>query len=267
MRYLPITACSWVALAALALCTGLGAWGQDSSDPSSSGQSLGDAARKARQEHSAAGHVAAKQSVNEEDDGPDPGGVWRVRLCTRTPCYELSVALPKSPKWTRSAVEPRPVLIPLAGHEADMDHAIRIYPGEGLAPVFAPVDFAKRGLLQELFSRPEYFGQAARLLRDWHVQIDGSAALITQFTVLSGTNHYRGLSVVAASPNGSYGFACVFRDEDANAAASICEAIVKSARTQALEPAKPHIYPTYQDPPPDDPDDPADDPPDNGNPQ
>ncbi len=86
-------------------------------------------------------------------------------------------------------------------------------------------------------------------------------------SVLSGTNHYRGLSVVAASPNGSYGFACVFRDEDANAAASICEAIVKSARTQALEPAKPHIYPTYQDPPPDDPDDPADDPPDNGNPQ
>jgi len=262
MRISPLTTCSRMALAGLALCAGLGAWGQDSS-----GQSLGDVARKARQEHSAAGHVAAKQPVNEEEDGPDPGGVWRVRLCTRTPCYELSIALPKHPKWTRSAEEPRPVLIPLAGHEEDPAHAIRIYAAESLGPMYAQVDGAKRVFLQGWFSRPEYFGQSARLLRDERIQIDGSAATITHFTIMSGVLKYRGLSVVASSPNGNYGFACVFRDEDASAAASICDAIVKSARSQALEPARPQVYPTYQDPPAYEPADPPDDPPDDDDPQ
>ena len=247
-------------LGALVLGTALVGWSQDSSDQSSSGQSLGDVARKTRQEHSAAGHVAAKQLVSEENDGPDPGGVWRVKLCTRTPCYELSIALPKHPKWARATAEPRPVLIPLAGHEDDPDRAIRVYPAESLGPMFSPIDGAKRVFLQGWFSQPEYFGQSARLLRDEHLQVDGSAAILTYFTVISGVLHYRGLSVVANSPNGNYGFACVFRDEDASAAASICEAIVKSARSTALEPAKPRVYPTYQDPPAYDPNDPPDEP-------
>jgi len=265
MKISTIATCSCIALAGLALCAGFTARGQDSPDQSST-QSLGDAARKARQEHAAAGHVAARQSVNEEDDGPDLSGVWRVKLCSRTPCYELSIALPKHPKWTRAAEQPRPVLIPLAGHEQDRDHDIRIYSGEALAGIFAPVAFAKRGLLQDQFSRPEYFGQSARMLRDWPLQIDGSPGIITLFTVFGGSVKYRGLSVVVASPNGSYGFACVFRDEDTTAAGSICEAIVKSARNQSLEPAKPQIYPTYQ-PSPDDPYDPADDPPDDSDPE
>lgn len=214
---------------------------------------MGDVARKTRQEHSTAGHVAAKQALNEEDDGPDPSGVWRVRLCTRAPCYELSIALPKHPKWTRAPDQPRPVLIPLAGHEQDADHDIRIYAGEALGPIFNPVDSARSDFLRGWFARPEYFGQPARSLRDEYVQVDGSWAAFTHFTVLGGAVKYRGLSVVVKSPNGGYGFACVFRDEDANAAESICEAIVKSARSQALEPAKPRIYPTYQDPPADDP--------------
>lgn len=261
MKISPIPMRGWWVVTALVLSAGLCASGQDASGGASS---PGDAARKARQERSAAGHVAAKQSVDEDEGGPDLSGVWRVRLCGRTPCYQLSIALPKHPKWTRAADQPRPVLIPLAGHEDQPDRDIRIYSGEALG---AQVAFAKRGLLQEQFSRPEYFGQPARMLRDWPVQIDGSPGIITLFTVLGGAIKYRGLSVVVASPNGSYGFACAFREEDANAAASICEAIVKSARSQALEPAKPQIYPTYREPQPDDPDDPADDPPDDGDPQ
>jgi hypothetical protein len=264
MKASPITVCGWSVVAALVLCAGIYSSAQD---PSGEGQSLGDAARKARQEHSAAGHLAAKQSVNEEDDGPDPGGVWRVRLCTRTPCWELSIALPKNAQWTRSADQPRPVLIPLVGNEAEPDHAIRIYSGEALAGILAPVEFAKRGFLQEWFARPEYFGQPARMLRDWHVPMNGGFGIITQFTVLGGATKYRGFSVVATSPNGSYGFACLFRDEDTSAAASICEAIVKSATSQALEPAKPHVYPTYEDPPRYEPDDQPDDPPDDGDPE
>jgi len=244
---------------ALVLCAGLVASGQDSS-----GQSLADAARKARQDHAAAGHVAARQNVNDEEDGPDPGGVWRVQLCTRTPCYELSIALPQHPKWTRSPDRPRPVLIPLAGREQDLDHAIRVFSGEALGPIFNPVDSARSDFLRGWFARPEYFGQPARLLRDEYVQIDGSWAAFTRFTVLGGGIQYRGLSVVVKSPNGGYGFACVFRDEDASAATSICEAIVKSARSQALEPAKLQVYPTYEGPDGNQPDDPADDPPDNG---
>jgi hypothetical protein len=56
MKVSPITVCGWSVVAALVLCAGIYTSAQDSSGE---GQSLGDAARKARQEHSAAGHVAA----------------------------------------------------------------------------------------------------------------------------------------------------------------------------------------------------------------
>src|SRR5216684_447554 len=107
-------------LTTLLSCVAVGAWGQDSS-----GQSLGDVARTTRKEHSSATHVPAKHAANGEDDGPDASGVWRARPCpTTTLCYELSTVLPKSPKWTRATSEPRPVLIPLAGHEEDPGRAI-----------------------------------------------------------------------------------------------------------------------------------------------
>ena len=246
-------------LAALALLASSGAFAQDSSGPS-----LGDVARKTRQEHAAPDRVAGKQLVNEEEDGPDTTGIWRVRLCSRTPCYELSIALPKSPKWTRAKAEPRPVLIPVPGAETDSNRVIRIYAAEslGTAP-YSPVDGAKRVFLQGWFARPEYFGQAARIALDEHVQIDGANATISHFTVTGDTSKYRGLSIVATTPNGSYGFACAFREEDTSAASSICDAIVKSARSQALEPGKRPVYPNYEPPEYDpryDPDDPPDDP-------
>ena len=160
MRGSPTTTWAGIALAGLFLGAGLGAWGQDSS-----GQSLGDVARKTRQEHSAAGRVAAKQPLNEEDGGPDAGGVWRMRLCTLIPCYELSVTLPKNPRWSRAAEQPRPVLIAVPGHEEDSGHAIRVYAAESNDLKYT-VDTFKRAFLQGWFARPEYFGQAARLARD-----------------------------------------------------------------------------------------------------
>jgi hypothetical protein len=217
---------------------GVCAWAQDAQP------SLGDAARKARKEHASSAHVPARQTTNEED-GPDAGGVWRVTLCSRTPCFQLSVTLPKSPRWIHPIAEPRPVLLPLAGREDDLNHAIRIYAAESLDPAYASVDLARRSLLQARFARPEYFGQPARLVRDEHVTIDNAIAVLTQFNLASDGIKYRGMSVVAGTTNGNYGFACVYRDEDASTAASICEAIVRSAHSIALMPAQRQVYPSY----------------------
>ena len=144
---------------------------------------------------------------------------------------------------------PRPVLIPLAAHEDDMNRAIRVYAAESLGPNYAALDAAKRAFLQGWFARPEYFGQAARHILDEHIMIDGRAAMVTHFTVNSGALKYRGLSVVVIANYSNFGFACVFREEDTDAAASICDAIIKSARIQTLEPARPQYYPPYQPPP------------------
>lgn len=250
----------WIAL--LAFGFGACVWAQDASP------SLGDVARKTRKEHSSVAHVPARQVTNEEEDGPDAGGVWRVRLCSRTPCYELSIALPKSPRWIRPKAEPRPVLIPLQGHAEDLSRAIRIYAAESLGPSYPSLDVAKRAFLQGLFARPEYFGQSARLVLDEHISLDGGPATITHFTLISDEIKFRGLGVIASAANGNYGFACAFREEDSSAASSICDAIVKSARSQALEPSRPRFYPTYQSPqyyPRYD--DPPDDPPDNDDPE
>lgn len=254
---------------ALALLTGLAlasfAWGQDSSS-----QSLGDVARKTRKEHASADHIVAKQVTNEEEDGPDPGGVWRAQLCTQTPCYEISITLPKSPKWRRMHEEPRPVLIPLSGHPDDPDHVIRLYAAQAL-PRNNTLDGGTRTFLQLWFARPEYFGQAARILLKQYVLIDGRAATVAHFSVTSGTVKYRGVSVVAGTSYGDFGFACAFREEDAADAASICDAIVNSTRTATVQPAVLRTYPRYDPPqyypepedPPDEPADPADDAPDN----
>jgi hypothetical protein len=246
-----------------ALAFGLSAsmWAQEAS------QSLGDVARKTRKEHGSASHVPAKQVTNEEEDGPDAGGVWRVKLCSRTPCYELSISLPKNPKWIRPAAEPRPVLIPLVGHEDDLSHAIRVYAAESIGPNYPQLDVAKRAFLQGWFARPEYFGQAAHLVLDEHTAVDGGQAIISHFTLISGGIKFRGVGVVATAPNGNYGFACAFREEDTEAANSVCDGIVKSAHGQILEASRPQYYPTYYPPqyypryerryddPPDDPED------------
>jgi len=257
MRNAPhiLTRCAGFAL--FLLCLGLSAPGQDSQ---SQGPPLGDIARKTRKAQSAPGHVPGKTLVDEEEDGPDTTGVWRVRLCTRTPCYELSVTLPKNSKWSRGEDEPRPVLIPLPGHEQDSAHVIRLYVAEAIGQMYTTVDGAKRIFLQGWFSRPEYFGQPARISLDEHVQFEGASGTISHFTVTTDANRYRGLSIVAATSNGAYGFACVFGEQDVAAAASVCDAIINSAQNQILTPVKRPIYPNYDPPayyrqadPPDDP--------------
>src|ERR1700730_7325364 len=52
---------AWMLLAALVSCAALGALGQSSSEQDPSGQSLGDVARKTRQERSATNHVPASK--------------------------------------------------------------------------------------------------------------------------------------------------------------------------------------------------------------
>jgi len=186
--------------------------------------------------------------ANDEDDGPDSSGVWRVRGCLRTPCNELSITLPKSPQWTREEAQPRPVVLPLPGAEEQASRVIRVYAADSFEPFFS-VDGANRTFLQGWFARPEYFGRAAHIVLDQHVQIDGYPAVFSHFRVAAKTANYQGMSVVASSPSGNLGFACVFRGEDFAAAASICDAIVKSARNPGVEPPKPRVYPQDDDPP------------------
>ncbi len=257
-----------IAAGTLLLCFGVRSLGQDTGQS----PSLGDIARKSRKEHSSVNHVPAKQVVNEEEDGPDPGGVWRLHACTYLPCFEVAIALPKTLKWTRLASKPRPVLISWKGPEEDPSHAIRIYAGEALPGTYSGPyypDAARRTLLQGLFARPEYFGQAAHIVLDEHIQIGNYPATITHFTVASGDAKYRGLSIASSATSGSLGFACVYREDDSKEAASICDGIIKSARIEAQAqynpqvrteyPDEPSVYYPRVDDPPDD--DPRDDPP------
>jgi hypothetical protein len=237
-----------IAAAILLLCFCASSWGQDSGQS----PSLGDVARKSRKERSSVDHVAAKQVMNEDQDGPDSAGVWRLHACTHAPCLEASITLPKSLKWTRSLIGPHPVLISLDGPEEDPSHAIRVYAEDGLSGVLYAggyfQDAAKRDLLQGLFARPEYFGQAAHLVLDEHVQVDTHPATVTHFTIASDTARYRGLSIVTASTSGSFGFACAYREEDAKDAASICDGIIRSARIEIQQQYKPQARPEYPQP-------------------
>lgn len=128
---------------ALLLLNG-GLWAQDASP------SLGDVARRARKERPSATHAPAKRITDDQDE-PDASGVWRTRLCSNVVCYTLSIALPKSPRWIRPSEEPRPLLIPVAGHEDDLSHAIRVYKAELIPTNLASADVAKKAFLQACF--------------------------------------------------------------------------------------------------------------------
>jgi hypothetical protein len=255
----------WVALGLFTFFAIAATSAQNCSNPS-----LADVARATRQEHAAPGHVPGKQLVDEEEDGPDSTGVWRLDACTLTStCYEVSITLPKSPKWTRLPSESRPVLIPLQNQEADMSHAIRLYAAENLAPANT-LDVARRTLLQSWFARPEYFGHEAQLLRDEHLSMNSTSLVVTHFTVAGGAVKYRGVSVLAGAYNDNHGFACVYREEDASAASSVCDAIIKSVDSHMLMDPPRRPAPKYHNPPhyEDDPaDSPHDDPPNQDDPE
>ncbi len=228
--------------------------------------SLGDLARKTRKEQASPSHIPAKQVSNEDQDGPDAAGVWRLQPCTAYGCGDFSIGLPKTPRWIRPEAEPRPVLIPLAGREDDLSHAIRVYAAESLHPREGSFQGAKRSFLQELFSRPEYFGHPARLINDEPATPSHGEMHISHFVITTDHDNYRGSSVIVSSGFGAYGFACVFRDEDSSAASSMCDGIVKSARDLSPYGTTRRSAPRYDDPPPtyrrkDDP--PSDDPEEN----
>lgn len=239
----------------LIFCAGVYVSGQDSPSPS-----LGDVARQSRTEHASPGQTAAEHSLNEDEDGPDASGTWQVRLCPQLPCDVLSITLPKTSKWSRAADPPRPVLIPVPGEGNDPAHAIRVYAADSIEGR-AYLESADKTFLQGWFARPQYFGRAARLERIERVKIDNYDAKITHFSVEAAPG-YHGLSVVSATAYGNFGFACVFRDEDASAAANVCDAIVKSARFQTIRPRRLTIFPG----PGDAPADPTEDAPADGDP-
>ena len=226
------------------------AWTQDSSGQPAS--PLGDVARKSRHERSAKDHVAAKKVLTEEGSIKP---ALRAEACPQQFCSTLSITLPAPVAWTKAGYIP----VPLPGHEDDKSHSIRIYEADSLKA--NDVDGAKRLFLQTKLSDPYFFGQPAKLQFDESTSIDGWPARITHFTVANRLMKFQGLGLVAAVPDGSFGFACVFRDEDSGDATGICESILNSAKIQVAEKYRPHVQP--DDPP----EDPADDPPSDDSPE
>jgi len=227
------------ASAMLWLCCSGCAWTQDSSAQ----PPLGDVARKSRQERSEKDHVVAKKVMDAEWS---PKATPHAFACKVQFCSSLTITLPAPVAWNNAGYIP----VPLPGHEDDKSRSIRIYEGDSLPA--SDAGWVKRLFLHNRLSY--FFGQPPRFLFDERTRINGWPARITHFTVASRVMKFRGLGLVAAAPDGGFGFACVFREEDSGDATNICESILNSARIEVAE-----KYRTYV--PPDDP--PTDDPPDN----
>jgi hypothetical protein len=226
-------------VAGIVLVCGLAvaAWAQDSGQA----PSLGDLARKTRQEHTAKDHVAAKQALTEESQS----ATWPVVACKYRPCYSLSITLPKNMQWSKPGDGPTFAIIPLPGHESDSGHLIRVYAGNLLNTT--TVEQGKNAFLQEGFWRPYSFGPAGKSVFDDQITIDGNPAVITHFTLPNKVGLYRGLALIAGTPAGSFGFACVFRDDDSGDATSVCESALNSGRISVMEETRPKGKPGDDD--------------------
>jgi hypothetical protein len=218
--------------AGLTVICGLGnaGWAQDSGQA----PSLGDLARKTRQEHTATDHVASKQILNEESQA---AATWPVVACKHRPCYSLSITLPKNAQWSKADAGQKYAFIALPGHEAEPGHIIRVYGADLLNS--STVEQGKHAFLQGWFSQPYVFGAAAKFVFDDQTTVDGNPAVITHFTLPNKMGQYRGLGLIAGTPAGSFGFACVFRDDDSGDATSVCESVLSSARITVMEETRP----------------------------
>jgi len=215
---------------ALVCSLAVAAWAQDSGQ----GASLGDLARKTRQEHTAKDHVASKQVLNEESQA---AATWPVVACRHRPCYSLSITLPKNAQWSKPDTGQKYAIIALPGHEADQGHMIRVYGADLLNA--STVEQGKHAFLQGWLSQPYAFGQAAKFVFDDQTTVDGNPAVITHFTLPNKVGQYRGLALIAGTPAGTSGFACVFRDDDSGDATSVCEGILSSGRISVMEETRP----------------------------
>lgn len=219
------------------VCVTVAVGAQDSGQSSS----LGDLARKTRQEHTSKEHVASRKTLNEENQS----STWMVHACKHLPCYSLTITLPKTTQWSKSATDQTYAIIPVPGHASDPNHIIRVYAADLLNTY--TVEQGKRLFLQEWFSRPYFFGQAARFEFDDQTSIDGNPAVITHFTLPNKVGLYRGLGLVAGPPAGTLGFACVFRDDDSGDAISLCEEALNSGRLSMMAETKPKPQPGDDD--------------------
>ena len=212
--------------------------------------SLGDVARKSRQRASDKDHITAKKVLNEDGTSKP---TLTVITCQGQPCFRLRVTLPAPVAWNY-ATGYTPV--PLPGHENDNARAIRIYEADSWK-IFN-IEEAKRAFLQQRFAY--WYGQPAKFIFDEATTINGYHARITHFTVTSRITKFRGLALTASVPTGSFGFACVFRDQDSGDATSICEGILGSASMEVPGEYRSQVVP---DDPPEEPamDDPSGDPP------
>jgi len=228
----------------------MGAQAQDASADAPS--ALGDVARQSRKKH-AEEHVIAKKVLNEEsEDRP----MMMVHACQQSSCSSLSITLPRGTNMKMAWTHFQYVAIPLPGHENDKTRAVRFYQADLLNA--GDLESAKRLFLQDWFSRPYFFGQAAKFEFDESTRIDGWPATITHFTESNRLVNFRGLGLTAKAPTGTFAFACVYREEDSGDATSVCESVLNTAKIIVPEQYRQYVQP-------EEPADPSDNPPEENN--
>lgn len=212
--------------------------GSVSAQDSGQNRPLGDVARKSRSDRQATGHTASKHVLNEETEAAK-GEVWSVSACHTIPCAELSIKLPPGAKYPSRYSQVPNVKIERGGKT----HDLKILAANQLPA--SDLESAKSVFLEDRFTRPYYFGAAAKLEFDEATKIDQWDAVVTHFTIPGRVTNYRGLALFVSVTLGTFGFACIFRDDDSGDGTSICEEILNSAVVKMPENYKFYTPPSY----------------------
>jgi hypothetical protein len=223
------------------ICLSATVWAQDSGQDAS----LGDIARKARQNNQAKDRATPKHVISDENLGPHDKA-YGTYVCRMLPCSTLTVMVPAS------AVNAGPT--PTDG---DHPHGVSMLSGTLLQSMNI------QGAKQEFLGRSvvPFYHATLKIEFDETTTIDQWPATISHFTLTSRVMVYRGLALFVVVPNGSMAIACIFRDSESGNATGICDHAMNSARVNVPEQFRPHVeQPDPADDPPsaDPPDDPVD---------
>ena len=212
-----------LALAAVLIIIAIASSGREAPDQSS----LGDLARKARAEKNSKDHVAATRVL---DDETRPRSNWRKltnSYWATIPPSTLSVMVPPTTQPTLTAQPPYP--------------KAAIVMGETICS--ESFNQAAREYLTMLLTRSQYSG--AKLVIDGveDTSVGGQDAILIHFNFDFRGIPHQGVALFVSAPLQIMSMGCIYRKQDWQEAATICEDVVNSAEVQIPTEYKPFKKP------------------------
>ena len=216
-RFLRIT----ILIAGLLLSFSASLVAQEASDQQ---QSLGDLARKSKQEKQSKEHKAAKKILDDDNPPPHSGRYSNYSYCRTVPCAELWFKIPEQMN---------------SGYVGK----VQLVPGPKLTG--EDLESAEETFMSRSLVAPWRLGAVPEITSEEDTRVGGQPAVLVRFTFTKDHVPNVGLALLVQAPEQVMSMACVFKKADFDEGSQQCQDIVDSADVKLPKEYKVFNPPSY----------------------